>query len=94
MRKIEIDENITNEIIHDYTVNYMGSPLLSEKYGIPKRIILRILKENGCDVGKSGRKYKGGKKEAGGKKSCTTMFCFKQSRCKTSVTILVKLSLF
>lgn len=64
MKKTEIPLEVINNIINDYTVNYIGSPSLSEKYNIPKRIILQLLKENGCDVGVSGRKYKGGKKEA------------------------------
>jgi hypothetical protein len=57
-------EEIIKKIIYDYNVNYIGSPTLSEKYGIPKRQILKILKDNGCSVGGSGRKYKGGKSAA------------------------------
>jgi hypothetical protein len=57
----QIENKIIMDIVYDYTVNYIGSPTLSEKYGIPKRQILKILKDSGCSVGKSGRKYKGGK---------------------------------
>lgn len=59
-----MEEEIIKKIIYDYNVNCIGSPTLSEKYGISKRKILQILKDNGCSVGKSGRKYKGGKSAA------------------------------
>jgi transcription termination factor NusB len=64
MKKIEIPLEVKNKIIDDYNINLIGSPTLSEKYNISKRIILTILKDGGCDVGSSGRKFKGGKKDA------------------------------
>ena len=61
MMKNEITPEIIEQIIFDYNNNYLGSPTLSEKYGIPKNKVLKILKENNCNVGPSGRKFKGGK---------------------------------
>jgi hypothetical protein len=42
----------------------LGSPSISEKLGINKHIVLRVLKENNVKVGVPGQKYKGGKKIA------------------------------
>lgn len=64
MKKIVLEENIVDEIIRLYNEEMLGSPSISEKIGIHKTVIIRILKENGVDVGKSGRKFKGGKSES------------------------------
>lgn len=64
MKKIVLEKNIVDEIIRLYNEEMLGSPSISEKIGIHKTIIIRILKENGVDVGKSGRKFKGGKSES------------------------------
>jgi hypothetical protein len=64
MKKITLDQNTINEIIRLYNEEMLGSPSISEKIGISKSIIVRILKENGVNVGKSGRKFKGGKSES------------------------------
>jgi len=63
MKKIILDQNTINEIIRMYNEEMLGSPTISEKIGIHKTVIIRILKENGVNVGKSGRKFTGGKSE-------------------------------
>jgi hypothetical protein len=62
MRKIEIEKNIVDEIIRLYNQEMLGSPSISERLGINKHIVLRVLKENNVKVGISGQKFKGGKK--------------------------------
>jgi hypothetical protein len=64
MKKIILEQNVINEIIRLYNEEMLGSPTISERIGIHKSVIIRILKENGVTVGKSGRKYKGGKTES------------------------------
>jgi hypothetical protein len=64
MKKIVLEKNIVDEIIRLYNEEMLGSPSISEKIGIHKTVIVRILKENGVNVGKSGRKFKGGKSES------------------------------
>ena len=64
MKKIVLEENIVDEIIRLYNEEMLGSPSISEKIGVHKSIIIRILKDNNVNVGKSGRKYKGGKSES------------------------------
>lgn len=64
MKKIVLEKNIVDEIIRLYNEEMLGSPSISEKIGIHKSIIIRILKENNINVGKSGRKFKGGKSES------------------------------
>ena len=61
MKKIVLNETEVKEIIRLYTEEMLGSPSISEKIGIHKTVIIRILKENGISVGKSGMKFKGGK---------------------------------
>jgi hypothetical protein len=62
MKKIVLEKNIVDEIIRLYNEEMLGSPSISEKIGIHKTVIIRILKENGVKVGPSGMKFKGGKK--------------------------------
>lgn len=64
MRKIILDDNTIKEIIRLYTEEMLGSPSISEKIGIHKTVIIRILKENGVTVGKPGMKFKGGKSKS------------------------------
>jgi len=64
MKKIILEQNVINEIIRLYNEEMLGSPTISERIGIHKSVIIRILKENGVTVGNSGRKYKGGKTES------------------------------
>jgi hypothetical protein len=62
MRRIELEENLVLEIIRLYNDEMLGSPSISEKLGINKHIVLRVLKENNIKVGVPGQKFKGGKK--------------------------------
>jgi hypothetical protein len=61
MKKIELDITIVKEIIRLYNDEMLGSPSISDKLGINKHIILRVLKENNIEVGTPGMKFKGGK---------------------------------
>jgi hypothetical protein len=53
-----------NKILKMYNEELLGSQTISEKTGISKPTILRILKENGVVMGPSGRRFIGGKKIA------------------------------
>lgn len=64
MKKIPVSPETIQNIVDDYNNTHIGSPTLSKKYGLPKSRVLKILKENGCQVGSSGRKYMGGKSES------------------------------
>jgi hypothetical protein len=64
MKRIELNIETINEIIRLYNDEMLGSPSISEKLGIKKHIVLRILKENNVKVGVPGQKFKGGKKIA------------------------------
>lgn len=47
-----------------YNEELLGSQTISKMLGISKPVILRILKENGVNIGQSGRRFIGGKKTA------------------------------
>jgi hypothetical protein len=64
MKKIVLEKSVVNEILKLYNDEMLGSPTISEKLNINKQVVLRTLKENGVDVGPSGRKFKGGKSES------------------------------
>ena len=53
-----------NKILKMYNEELLGSQTISEKTGISKPTILRILKENVVVMGPSGRRFIGGKKIA------------------------------
>jgi hypothetical protein len=61
MKRIELDKNVIDEIIRLYNEEMLGSPSISEKLGINRHIVLRVLKENNIKVGVPGQKFKGGK---------------------------------
>lgn len=61
MKKIELEKHIVDEIIRLYNEEMLGSPSISDRLGIKRHVILRVLKENNVKVGVSGMKYKGGK---------------------------------
>jgi hypothetical protein len=63
-KKIELTEEEINEVIRLYNEELMGSPSISEKMGYHKKIIIRTLKENGVEMGPSGRRNIGGKSAA------------------------------
>ena len=64
MRKLILTEEQIKEILRLYNEDLIGSQTISEKTGINKHIILRTLKENGVELGPSGRRFIGGKKVA------------------------------
>ena len=51
-------------ILKMYNEDLVGSQTISEKIGLNKQQVLRILKENGVILGTSGRRFIGGKKVA------------------------------
>ena len=64
MRKFIPTQEELNIILKMYNEDLLGSHTISEKLGISKPTILRILKENGIGVGQSGRRNIGGKQVA------------------------------
>lgn len=64
MKKIDISVDQVKQIIQDYLENKLSSNALHEKYKIPKKRILLILKENNIELRNSGRIYIGGVKES------------------------------
>jgi hypothetical protein len=63
-KKIILSEPQIKEILKMYNDDLLGSQTISEKIRINKHIILRTLKENGVEMGPSGRRFIGGKKVA------------------------------
>jgi hypothetical protein len=63
MKKIVLEKSVVDEIVRLYNDDLIGSPAISKKLNINKQVVLRTLKENGINVGPSGRKFKGGKSE-------------------------------
>jgi hypothetical protein len=61
MKKIIPTEQELKNILKMYNEDLLGSQTISEKTGISKPTILRILKENGIKVGISGRRFIGGR---------------------------------
>ena len=64
MKKIELNKEELDNILKMYNEELLGSQTISEKTGISKPTILRILRENGVVMGPSGRRFIGGKKIA------------------------------
>ena len=61
MKKIEFTKEQVSDMIKMYNEYMLGTPTISEKYGVDKRVINRTLKENDVVIGSSGRKFTGGK---------------------------------
>lgn len=61
MKKIELTENQIKEILRLYNKELKGSPSISKIMGIHKTIVIRTLRENGVELGSSGRRNIGGK---------------------------------
>lgn len=61
MKRKEFSQEEINKIIKMYTKEYKGTPTISEEFNCSKSIINRTLRENGVELGKSGRKWTGGK---------------------------------
>jgi hypothetical protein len=64
MKKFIPTEKELKNILKMYNEDLLGSHSISEKTGISKPTVLRILKENGVVMGPSGRRFIGGKKIA------------------------------
>ena len=64
MRKIIPTDEELNVILRMYNEENLGSHYISQKTGLSRQIILRILKENKVDIKPSGRRDIGGKKVA------------------------------
>jgi hypothetical protein len=63
-KKVNFSDEQIKSMIHKYTVEYKGSPTIAEEMGTTKYLVNKALKENGVEMGSSGRKWKGGKKES------------------------------
>jgi len=61
MRKIELTIEEVKEVIRLYQEELMGSPSIAKEMGYHKVVIIRTLKENGIEMGSSGRRDLGGK---------------------------------
>ena len=61
MKRKEFSQEEINKIIKLYTEEYKGTPSISEEFNVCKAVINRILRENGIELGPSGRKWIGGK---------------------------------
>jgi hypothetical protein len=64
MKKYIPSENELNFILKMYNEDLLGSHTISEKTGLSKQVIIRILKENGVKMGPSGRRFTGGREVA------------------------------
>jgi hypothetical protein len=63
-KKIELTKEQINECLRMYNEELLGSTTISERMAIHKTIIIRTLKENGVNMGSSGRRNIGGKSVA------------------------------
>ena len=63
-KRVEFTDSEILKIISMYQDDALGTPTIGGEFGVDKRIINRVLRENGVTMGKSGRKYRGGKSEA------------------------------
>lgn len=68
-KRIELTEEQTKECLRLYNEELIGSTTISERMNFHKTIILRTLKENGVELGPSGRRNIGGKSIANKKYS-------------------------
>jgi len=64
MKKLILTEEQTKEILRLYNEELLGSPTISKKLKIHKTIVLNTLRDNGVNLGPSGRRFIGGKKIA------------------------------
>jgi hypothetical protein len=64
MKKFIPTEEELKNILRMYNEELLGSHTISEKTGVSKPTILRVLKENGVVMGSSGRRNIGGRKVA------------------------------
>ena len=64
MKKYIPSQKEIETILKMYNEDLIGSQTISEKIGLNKQQVLRILKDNGVNLGPSGRRFIGGKKIA------------------------------
>lgn len=64
MKRKQFSQEEVDKMIKMYTEEYKGTPTISEEFGCSKAVINRTLRENGIELGKSGRKWTGGKEVA------------------------------
>jgi len=64
MKKYIPTEYELNNILRMYNEELLGSQTISQKTGLSKQVVIRILKENGVKFGPSGRRFIGGRKVA------------------------------
>jgi len=64
MKKYIPTEEELNNILKMYNEELLGSQKISEKTGLCRQVIIRIIKENGIKMGSSGRRFIGGKKNS------------------------------
>ena len=64
MKKIMLSKENLEIILKMYNEELLGTPSISEKIGLSKPTINRILRENGVVFGPSGRRFIGGRKNA------------------------------
>jgi hypothetical protein len=64
MKKYIPTQEVKDKILTMYNEELLGSQTISEKIGLNKQQVLRILKENGVELGPSGRRFIGGKKRS------------------------------
>jgi hypothetical protein len=64
MKKYIPSEEEIKIILKMYNEDLIGSQTISEKIGLNKQQVLRILKENGVKLGPSGRRFIGGREAA------------------------------
>ena len=64
MRKYIPTKEELESILKMYNEELLGSQRISEKTGLCRQVVLRILKENGVKLGPSGRRFIGGRKVA------------------------------
>ena len=62
MKKYIPTQEEKDKILLMYNEELLGSQTISERIGLNKQQVLRILKENGVELGPSGRRFIGGKK--------------------------------
>jgi len=64
MKKYIPTQETIETIVNMYNDELLGSHSISKKVGLNKQIVLRILKENGVNLGPSGRRFIGGREVA------------------------------
>ena len=64
MNKYIPNEEELSLILKMYNEGLLGSQTISQKIGLSKQVVIRLLKENGIKMGPSGRRFIGGRKVA------------------------------